>query len=179
MLTLEDVMLKRFYPAILLDSIYSIDYAALKNDFKIKGLIFDIDNTIAPYDISEPDEQIINFFLKLSEVGFKVCLLSNNNEKRVVLFNKKLNLHAVHRAAKPRLSGINKALALLGTGVSETALIGDQVFTDIWCGNRKGLYTILVKPISIRDEFTVRLKRGFEKIIINSYVRRTKGDDTR
>jgi predicted HAD superfamily phosphohydrolase YqeG len=27
-------------------------------------------------------------------------------------------------------------------------MIGDRLFTDVWCGNRLGLYTVLVRPIS-------------------------------
>ncbi len=167
-------MFKRFYPMEYCDSIYAINYAALKSQ-GINGLIFDIDNTIAPFDIPEPDDGTVEFLSKLTGDGFKICLLSNNNEARVVLFNKRLGLHAVHRAAKPGLKGIGKALTLMQVSSDKTALIGDQVFTDVWCGNRKGLYTILVKPIANRDEFSVRLKRGLEKIVVDSYVKKQTG----
>ncbi|MDR2904288.1 MAG: YqeG family HAD IIIA-type phosphatase [Clostridiales bacterium] len=162
-------MFKRFYPKTYLENIYQIDFARLKKN-GVAGLIFDIDNTIAPFDIPEPDDRITDFFVKLTGMGFKVCLLSNNNEGRVALFNKKLKLFAIHSAGKPKLSGINKALGLLGTTPDQTVLIGDQVFTDIWCGNRKGIYTVLVKPIAQRDEWTVRLKRGAEKIVVKAYL---------
>jgi HAD superfamily phosphatase (TIGR01668 family) len=162
-------MLKRFYPKEYLDNIYQVNYTLLRIN-GVSGLIFDIDNTIAPFDIPEPDEKIIKFFNYLTTIGFKICFLSNNSEGRVTLFNKKLSLFAIHKAGKPKLKGVNKALELLGTPPEKTVLIGDQVFTDIWCGNRKGIYTILVKPIAQRDEWTVRLKRGVEKIVVKTYL---------
>lgn len=167
-------MFRRFYPKEYLNSINDIDFASLKK-MNVKGLIFDLDNTVAPFDIPEPDDGIIQYFSTLAEMGFKSCLLSNNKEARVLLFNKKLGLHAIHKAGKPKLKGINNALKLLETKPDETVLIGDQVFTDVWCGNRKGIYTILVKPIVQRDEFTVKLKRGIEKIIVNLYLKERGG----
>ena len=164
-------MLKRFFPNEYLDSIRDIDFESLKRK-GIVSLIFDIDNTIAPFDVPEPDDDIIYFFANLTKMGFNICFLSNNNKDRVMLFNEKLKLHAVFKAGKPKLRGINSALELLGTGCECTVLVGDQVFTDIWCGNRRGLYTILVKPIANRDEFTVRLKRGIERLVVNYYLKK-------
>ena len=163
-------MLKRFYPQQYLPSVYDINFDALFNDGK-KFLLIDIDNTLAPHDVPEPDEKILNFFRGLAERGFKVCLISNNKPKRVELFNKSLGLCAVPKAGKPKRRAVLQALALLGGTVSEAALIGDQLFTDVWCGNRTGVYTVLVKPISARDEWTVKLKRLPEKFIFKFYLR--------
>lgn len=161
-------MLKRFFPNEYVDCINDIDFKKLKRK-KINGLIFDIDNTLVPHDIAEPPHNILNLFKTLKEMDFKVCLLSNNNVKRVTIFNKDLNLHSIPRAKKPLKSGITKAMALLGTTNTSTAIIGDQIFTDVWGGNRKGIYTILVKPLETRDEFTVHLKRGIERKVIDIY----------
>ena len=52
----------------------------------------------------------------------------------------------------------------MGTSVKETAVIGDQMLTDVLGGNRMGLYTILVQPISILDEgFFTKINRRIEK----------------
>lgn len=162
-------MLNIFYPKIYAKDITTIPYEKLFNK-NIRGLIFDIDNTLVPFDVPEATDDIVKFFNNLKEIGFKVCLLSNNNKNRVELFNKKLGLPAVYNAKKPLLKGINKALKLLGVEEQNTAIIGDQVFTDIWCGNRKKMVTILVKPVANRDEFTVKLKRGIESLVIRLYM---------
>ena len=44
----------------------------------------------------------------------------------------------------------------------EAALVGDQLFTDVCGGNRLDMLTILVKPISVSEDWFVRFKRGFE-----------------
>ena len=162
--------LNRFYPKIYVDSIYDVPYKRLIQR-NIEGLIFDIDNTLAPFDIDEPNDKLVKFIAKLKSMGFKICLVSNNKECRVQVFNKKLSLPVVAKAGKPKLSGIRKAIDMIGTECEKTALIGDQVFTDMWCGNRLSMTTVLVKPIANRDEFTVKLKRGLEKIVIRIYLK--------
>ncbi len=168
-------MLEGFFPKLYVDSIFHVPYETLAKD-GVRGIIFDIDNTLVPYDIPDPTEEIFQLFEKLQAMGFKLCLLSNNNEARVTLFNKTLSLPAIHKAGKPSLKGINKAVELLNIGNAKAALIGDQIFTDVFCGNRRKLFTVLVKPVSSRDELTVRFKRGLESLMIKYYLYR-RGKD--
>jgi hypothetical protein len=53
--------------------------------------------------------------------------------------------------------------------IASIALIGDQIFTDIYCGNRSGTYTILVKPVTSKDPFFIKLKRIPERWLIKYY----------
>ena len=165
-------MLSRFFPDYYLDSVYQIPYTALRAS-GIFALIFDIDNTLAPFDMPDPSAEVVALFSRIQAMGFHICLLSNNSETRVAGYNAGLNLPYVSRARKPSKNGIRRALSCLSAQPWETALIGDQVFTDIWGGNRAGLTTILVKPMSHRDELTVKLKRGLEKCIVNAYIKRS------
>ncbi len=161
-------MLKRFYPTHYFESVKHIDYDALLKNGR-KSLIFDLDNTLAPFDIVEPNDEIIQFINGLKEKGFKVCLVSNNKGKRVEIFNQKLGLPIVSKAGKPKLGGITRAINLLESKKEECVMIGDQMFTDVWVGNRLGIVSILVKPIANRDEFTVKLKRGVERQVFKRY----------
>lgn len=166
-------MLKRFYPNAYVESIYKINYEKLMKSGRIH-LLFDLDNTIAPFDIKEPDDETILFFKELVEKGFKICIISNNKRKRVEHFNKNLNLEIFPEAGKPKLAGIKKAIISIGGEKNTTVIIGDQLFTDMWVGNRLEIYSILVKPIANRDEFTVKLKRGAEKIVLKQYLKGKK-----
>lgn len=168
-------MFERFFPCEYYKSIYDIPFEKLHSK-NIRGIIFDIDNTLAPFDIKYPDKSTIEFFDNLKAAGFKASLVSNNKGNRVQIFNSKLNLPAISKAGKPRLKGLKKAIASMGTGINSTAFVGDQAFTDIWAGNRMGIYTILVKPISEKDEWTVHLKRGLEKQILKVYFRKENID---
>jgi len=162
-----------FFPDMYLDSIFKIEYDELFSR-GMRGLVYDIDNTLAEIDRPEPNDRLIVLFDSLKEMGYDICLLSNNNEGRVRRFNEKLKIHAIHRAAKPRSRGIKKAMSLLGTDEKNTVIIGDQIFTDVWCGKSHGLYTILVRPVAKKDELTVRFKRWPERIILALYQHKAK-----
>ena len=43
----------------------------------------------------------------------------------------------------------------LGAAPEQTAIVGDQIFTDIWGGNNAKVLTILVKPIQFGTAFRV------------------------
>ena len=164
-------MIEIFYPHEYVKSIFHIDYGKLKTK-GIRNIIFDIDNTIEPYDIALPSLTNKELIAKLKGMGFTVCLVSNNMDKRVQEFNKELKLPAISNAMKPLKRGVLKIMKEINATPSNTAFVGDQVFTDIWCANRIGLYAILVNPIAVRDEFSVRLKRGLERKIIAAYRRK-------
>jgi predicted HAD superfamily phosphohydrolase YqeG len=54
------------------------------------------------------------------------------------------------------------------TEVQQTAVIGDQMLTDVLGGNRMGLFTILVLPINARDEgFFTKINRRIEKLVLS------------
>ena len=40
-------------------------------------------------------------------------------------------------------------LADLSLQPDQVAMVGDRVFTDVLCGNRLGLYTVLVRPVAL------------------------------
>jgi hypothetical protein len=168
------LILGRFYPKECWGSVFDVDYGRLYARGK-RGIIFDIDNTLAVYDEPKPSPKVKALLSDLRRMGFRVGLLSNNGEKRVERFNRELGLPAVHRAGKPRRAGIRRAVRMLGLRPPQVVLVGDQLFTDVWGGNRCGVHTVLVEPIALRDEWTVWLKRGPERILKNIYFNHTKG----
>ena len=58
-------LLERFFPDIYVKSVFELPLEDLKK-LGIRGLVFDIDNTVAPFDVAEPDEEIgaVCFFAK-------------------------------------------------------------------------------------------------------------------
>lgn len=163
-------MLEIFYPDVYIDRIQHINLDLLAKN-GIKGMILDIDNTLVPNHVKDADENVVNWIEKVKKAGFKICIVSNASKKRVIRFNQNLKVYAVHRAAKPSKKALLKATELMGIKPDETAIVGDQVFTDIYGGNRLGMFTILVRPIDKNEFFFVRLKRLGEKFILSRYVR--------
>ena len=147
-----------------LDSIYELDPVFLKAR-GIKGIIFDIE-----YAAKEPGERSVALIRRLGAAGFRIGILSNASHKRAESF---LNgfpktdypeILMVSKAGKPLKSGFLKLVGEMGIRPQEAVMVGDQLYTDIWGGNRCGCYTILVNPInkSIEPAF-VRFKRLIEK----------------
>ncbi len=157
--------MKLLTPNLYVESIMHIDLFKLKSK-NIVGLIIDIDNTLVAWDIKYASEQAKAWLLGLKEQGFEVCLVSNNTEDRVVKFNEDLQLPAIHRATKPRRTAFRKAMNVMGTDFANTAVIGDQIFTDVLGGNRMGLYTILVVPIVSKEFWWTSFMRKIERYVL-------------
>lgn len=130
------------------------------------GLIIDLDNTLIPWDQDLIPEKVINFIKDLKRKGFKICILSNNSIERINHISNILGVDGIWKAIKPRKIAFERAIGRLGTNPSETVVIGDQLFTDILGGNRNGLYTILVKPMSREEFIGTKFIRLFENVVL-------------
>lgn len=165
-------MLKRFYPGEYVDSTYSIDFKKLYAD-GYRGLIFDIDNTLVPHG-AKADARAKKLFAELKAIGFSCCLLSNNKEPRVKMFNDDVHVNYIFDAHKPSIKNYEKAMRVNGTDRNNTIFIGDQIFTDVYGANRAGIRTILVRPIHPKEEIQIVLKRYLEKIVLYFYMKQKR-----
>jgi len=159
------VMGKGLQPDLFIKSVFILDINWLKKR-GIKGILLDIDNTLVTHKQKVPDEKVVELIKSFRENDIKVAIVSNARKKRVDIFNEKLGLYARYRAFKPSKRGFLKAMSDLNLNPEETAVIGDQLFTDIRGGNRIGLTTILVEPLDENEPVTVRVKRIFEKLFV-------------
>lgn len=163
-------MLRRFYPDEEADSAYGIDYRSLYAQ-GFRGIIFDIDNTLAPHG-APATEEAEAFFARLREIGFQTMLLSNNKEPRVKPFADAVGSPYLHKAGKPGRAGYEKAMERMGTRAATTVFVGDQLFTDVWGAKKAGIRTFLVKPIHPKEEVQIVLKRYLERIVLYFYHRK-------
>ncbi len=166
-------MFERFFPDRYVSSTYIIDYEKLYEE-GVRGLIFDIDNTLVPHG-APADERAVRLFARLKDIGFRCCLISNNQEKRVKTFNEPIRVDYVYNAHKPSVKSYIKAMEIMGTDRESTVFIGDQLFTDVWGAKRAGIPNILVKPIHPREEIQIVLKRYLEKIVLYFYRKSLNG----
>ncbi|MBR2452616.1 MAG: YqeG family HAD IIIA-type phosphatase [Clostridia bacterium] len=157
-----------FLPEVFVDTVFDIDLQDLSQN-GVKAFIFDIDNTLATYAMPLPDEKTAEWIKMLKDKGFGVFFASNNDEERVKTFAESVDVPYKAKALKPLGKYLKKACKLMGVSPGETALVGDQLFTDIWGGNWLRMYTILVNPISEVEDSFVRFKRRFEKMILKNY----------
>ena len=146
----------------------------------VKALLIDIDNTLAPYEQDLPDEHIVAWFDAIAKNGIKATLVSNNGRERVELFNSRLGLPAYFKSGKPFAKNLKRAMRDMGSDKSNTAMLGDQVLTDVVAGRHIGLRAIIVPPIKDRTSAFFRFKRALEVGSIKKYVKKAKkrGDST-
>lgn len=134
----------------------------------IKAVFLDIDNTLVTPHTEKPDERAERFLTSLKESGIIICLISNNNKKRVDTFNVG-GFHSSHRSAKPLTFAYKKMLKKLKLKKEEVASVGDQFYSDILGSNMLGLFTVYVSPIQIGGEGAfVHFKRKLEKNVIKN-----------
>ena len=167
-------MFRRFYPAEMAESSYDINYEELYRK-GYRGLIYDIDNTLVEHG-ADANAEVVALFRRLNKIGFRICLLSNNKAPRVRRFYrgarvKGVKLHYIFNAQKPRRRNYLKAMVLMRTTKKNTLFIGDQLFTDILGANRAGIPSVLVRPISRREDPHIVLKRPVERIVLAFYKR--------
>lgn len=154
-----------YLPDIYQKSIYTIDYSKLYNR-GIKCLLFDLDNTIVtPYG-SELNKKARDLFTSLKQKGFKVIIFTNSPKIRLNKFKNYLGVDGISNALKPNTRKLKKVLKEYNYNVNEVAIIGDQMMTDIKCGNKVGITTILVNPITDNDFILTHINRFFERKII-------------
>ena len=162
-------MFDMFFPDAYLESTYVIPFEELY-ERGFRGLIFDIDNTLVPHG-APADERAIKLFARLKRIGFETCLISNNKEPRVKMFNEEIRTHYVFDAHKPSTRNYKKAMEIMKTDKMNTLFIGDQLFTDVYGAKRTGIKSILVKPIHPKEEIQIVLKRYLEKIVLHFYLK--------
>jgi len=154
--------MEKYYPDMYQKSIYTINYEKLKQN-GIKCLLFDLDNTCIPYKEKKPSKKLKNLFEELQDMGFKVILFSNAPKRRLEPFKKELLVDCSPNSRKPSKKSFLKVLEKFGFELSEVAIIGDQLYTDIYGGNKVGITTILVNSMSTKDMFFTKFRRILEK----------------
>ncbi len=154
--------MEKYVPDIYQKSIYDINYNKLKHN-GIKCLLFDLDNTLVPYQDKQPTTKVIELFNNLKKQGFKVVLFSNSSRKRLKPFKDMLEVDCCARACKPSPKKFTRVIEELEFNISEVAIIGDQILTDVLGGNKVGITTILINPISKKDYFLTYFNRFREK----------------
>ena len=161
-------------PKVYVDSICNINLKKLKKVKNIKGIIVDLDNTLIAWGREEIDSKINDWIKEAKRLRLKLCIVSNTNSERVSKYSETFKIPYSSNSfyLKPFNTPFIRAIEILDTIPSETMVIGDQIFTDIWGGNRLKLFTILVTPIDKRDSIGTFLHRNLEKIIISFWLRR-------
>lgn len=168
-------MRPHLYPSATAAGVTELDYARLR-ELGFRGLVFDIDNTLAHHG-EDPTKEIEDHLRALRDDGWSVALVSDNSDERVARFNRRLHLPAVANAGKPAPTGLLQAVEMLGLPTDQVVVIGDQVFKDVLAANRAGLHSILVPYLRKDPNAPAGKRRAVEAVVLSCY-RRTPGYPT-
>ena len=114
---------------------------------QIHLLLMDYDNTMLPYTTDEPTQALLDWMQKMQSAGITLCVVSNSKKQRVPKFCEQQGIFCVTHAGKPGTRGIREALARFSVPKEQTALVGDQIFTDVLAANLAGITSIHVRSI--------------------------------
>lgn len=135
--------------------------------YHISGILIDLDDTLVTHNYPIPDDNVKSWLELLGKEKIPVCIISNNQKKRMMSFVKNLNVGYFYNSFKPRTHVIDSALGVMNIKRDEAVLIGDQLFTDILAANRSGIKSFLVKPVGNRSTLFIKIKRFIERKILN------------
>jgi len=133
----------------------------------IRAVLLDLDNTLVGWQRHEVPGDVLQWLQALKNAGLQLYLVSNTRfGRRLTALSQRLGVPYVRRAWKPRRRGFRAALQAMSVEAGETAMIGDQMFTDVLGGNRMGLYTIMVRPMARREFLGTKVSRAFEALFL-------------
>lgn len=161
----------RLYPDYEFEKISDLTPGFL-SEKGIRALILDYDNTLAPYTLPGPESDVIDWLEEMNTEGIFLIILSNSRKDRAAIFCSKCGIPCITNAGKPFSRNVIKNLLLqYHLEENQTALVGDQIFTDVLAANMSHLVSILVKPIRLHNAF-LRIRHCFERPFI--YMGRIK-----
>ena len=113
-------------------------------------LLLDLDNTLSPYAEHLPPERVLSWMKALKAAGVDLFIISNNkNADRVKNYAAACDIPYIAKAGKPHPRAVREVMAQLGKRPAETALMGDQIFTDGLAARRAGVLAIVVRPLGM------------------------------
>ena len=141
----------------------SIDYL---KDNDINTLLLDVDNTLSTHHGKVLVEGLREWLDLMIKNSIGLIIVSNSKHWRVEPFAGCLELPFVSTACKPLPFGFRKARKILNADKSKTAIVGDQIFTDIFGANLYGIKSLLVRPVKLEDGWSFKVRRYFERKIL-------------
>jgi uncharacterized protein len=132
----------------------------------VVGVLVDADDTLVPGDdrALEPDHRA--WVAELLAAGLRVGILSNGTARRVADLGLLLGVPAIALAGKPFGFAFRRALRTLGTTAGTTAMVGDQLFTDVLGARCAGLTSVLVAPLTPGRHAHTRVARRLERWVL-------------
>lgn len=152
-------------PDLIVNAVHDLTPAVL-DSHSIQGLMVDLDDTLVASKSVELAGSFRDWLEQLQTAQVPVLILSNGHPERVRHWSQELGVKGLALVGKPFWFAFRRGLALLGTPASATAMVGDQLFTDVLGANLAGLKSVLVTPLSTGGLPHTRVLRRLESRIL-------------
>lgn len=152
-------------PDIVVESAHQVTPGLLSSN-GVNAVMVDLDDTLLASGQDDLSAETHDWLAVLRQAGLPVLLLSNGERGRVERCCSQLGVEGYHLAGKPFWWAFRRGLRKLGSEARETAMIGDQIFTDVLGANLSGMFSVLVKPLSPGKYPHTRAARHIERLIV-------------
>jgi HAD superfamily phosphatase (TIGR01668 family) len=157
--------MKWLLPDLIVHSVRELTPTRLTS-LGLRGVLLDVDGTLKPHYASHVEDDVRAWLGEISAAGIKLGLLTNGKARRLSPLAELLALPLFSGACKPLPFVCRRAIRSLQLSAAQTALVGDQLFTDVACGRLSGMTTVLVETLSQTEPLVTRIKRPFERILL-------------
>lgn len=164
-------------PDLIVRHVSDVSPVLLAEQRGVRAVVCDLDNTLTAWRSEEIADEVTGWMAALLAAGMGVCIASNTRHySRLERIATRLGIaHVPGNAGKPGTGGLRHALRLLDAAPHEAAMVGDQLFTDIVAGNRLGMLTVLVNPLTPREFVgTKLLSRRAEALVLRGKLSRPR-----
>lgn len=170
-------LLKNFYPKYTFEKVEDIPYDLIKRE-GIKLILMDMDNTLIDSH-GKYSKGLRRWIKDIKSKGIYLYIVSNSFSTKVVKrISKELGVRYYHKAIKPRRKGFRKVCENFpDISKKEILMVGDQLFTDIWGGNRFNINTCLVKRVNKKENIASAIKRPIERLILIRYYHKEENKE--
>lgn len=142
---------------------------ALLGERGIDTLILDVDNTLCVQKGARILPGVLEWLAEMRAAGIKLIILSNAMPSRMRGIAASFDLPFVGLGGKPLPFGYFRAMKRTKSKAKNTAIVGDQLFTDMMGGHLAGCQTLLVCPVELETALTLRLKRRLERPMLKAW----------
>jgi len=156
--------LRFIQPDLVLNNVTELKPDMLQPE--VDTILLDLDHTLTHWKSTIVTKEIKCWVNDMKEKGYKLMIVSNAaTYRRSNPVSEELSIPCIINALKPLPFGFKRAMNVYSSSPKNTAMVGDQMFTDILGAKRLGIFTVLTTPFSKKEALITKIvQRPLERL---------------